>query len=204
MNQKVAKTARWQRLLPAILSCVLLLPVPAFAFTWATGSDWTIASGTWPGNGTNWGQTGLANVSSTLGVGYGAVTNEPDWLFIQPTATSNSNTSIWLQRDFFIAPGSTLSANALLDNFIPGSGTTGLAAVWVTMGTNNSGTLIGTGTSGNNVSGLPFSGSNQFGQADLFSPGKYTLNVRFELTGGNWSISGTSTRGSQAIFQFTD
>ena len=75
--------------LGGMLTAVLLLPVPAFAFTWVS-SSWT-AVGT-PVN--------VANDST----GFGEVTMMPDSLFIQPTATSTA-TSITLTRDFL--PGST-------------------------------------------------------------------------------------------------
>src|SRR5262249_54409544 len=108
-------TTRWQRALGGALAVILLLPVPVFAVTWATtgaNNVWTLDSSV-PSNPTN--------VSSILGTGYGPLTSpsQPDFLFIQPTVTSNTPTSITLLRDFFPAsPNSSgLTATALLNNF---------------------------------------------------------------------------------------
>jgi hypothetical protein len=85
MDQQPKGVARrcvgWKSLLSALLSAALLLPVPAFAFNWASNSNWT-ASGT------------PVNVTNTLGTGFGAVAGEPDWLFIQPTSHHDQHANL--------------------------------------------------------------------------------------------------------------
>jgi hypothetical protein len=178
--------SRWKRLLGAFLSAALLLPVPAFAFTWANNSNWT-ASGT------------PVNVVNTLGMGFGAVTGQPDSLFIQPTATSNTATSITLTRDFFPASGNpSMSVNPVqLSNFTLNTGTSLKIAVWTTIGpTSNEGDIIGTSATPLTLNGTTGQFlNNQFGTGPSLASGtKYTLHVQFAITSGNWSTFSTNTR----------
>jgi hypothetical protein len=189
--------SRWQRALGGALAAVLLLPVPVFAFTWATSgvnSNWTNPT---PG------------APNTLNVGgFGAVTNEPDWLFIQTTATSNTQTAITLQRDFFpAAPNQGMNAQAVLSNFFLNSGTSMTLAAWVTRSgsTTDLGDIFGTNAG---TPPLTISGNNQFlgnvfgTPTPILGPGRYTLHVQFSISPGSWhSLSSTQ---HQVVFQFFD
>jgi hypothetical protein len=180
---------------------ILLLPVPVFAVTWAsTGSNnvWTLDSSV---------LNNPTNVSSILGTGYGPLTSpsQPDFLFIQPTVTSNTPTSITLLRDFFPAsPNSSgLTATALLNNFSLQSGTSLSIAVWVTQaGTSTDvGDILGTNAGANPVT-ITGGGTvpNQFGTPTPGLSGRNTVHVQFSISSGNWSTSSTP----KAVVQFFD
>jgi hypothetical protein len=177
---------------------ILLLPVPVFAITWASSGPnnvWTLDSSV-PSNPTN--------VSSILGTGYGPQTSpsQPDFLFIQPTVTSNTPTSITLLRDFSPAPQSGITAAALLSNFSLQSGTSLSIAVWVTQGGTDVGDIFGTNAGANP---LTITGGGTVPNQFLATPtptlsGRNTVHVKFSISSGNWSTSSTP----KAVVQFFD
>jgi hypothetical protein len=133
--------------------------------------------------------------------------NEPNWLFIQPSATSNTQTSITLLRDFFpAAPNQGMNAQAVLSNFFLNSGTSMTLAAWVTKAGNS--TDLGDIFTTNGTPPLTISGNNQFlsnvsgTPTPILGPGRYTLHVQFAISTGSWHT--VASTQSQVVFQFFD
>jgi hypothetical protein len=180
---------RWRRVTVAVLTAVLLAPVPVFAtLTWVSTSNWSISSGT------------TTNVNPTLGVGYGTG-GQTDWLFIQPTS-NNTNTAITLQRDFFVTPSSGVTATAVLSSLQMFDNGNIKVAVWTTPTAGGAeGDIIGSSTTP-----MTFTGpSNQFSDFSgngplLIANTSYTLHVQFAINSTNWqSVPGSP---SNITFEF--
>jgi hypothetical protein len=174
---------------------VLLLPVPAVAaLSWAPGSNWTITTG-----------SPTQNVSTTLGTGYGTVTGEVNWLFVQPTVFTPPEptfTTITLQRDFQVSPAGTVSATAVLNNLNIQDAPTGnvQVAVWTTTGTTNEKDIIGSSTTFLTDNNQFPSNHTGISNGTPFLPNTtYTLHVKLLINSTNFSLPSTD---SQIVFQF--
>ena len=181
---KNGQPSRFRRALGGMLTAVLLLPVPAFAFTWVTGS-----------NGNIWTAVGTPVNVANDATGFGAVNGQPDSLFIQPTVTSNTPTSITLTADFLPNPSNPgMSVNPVqLSNFYLNSGTNLQIAIWTTIGTTNEADIIGSSTAPYTLMGNNMFQSNLYVTGPSLAAGtQYTLHVQFAITSGNWSTSSTN------------
>jgi hypothetical protein len=172
-----AQSSRWQRALGGLLTAVLLLPAPVFAFTWAM-----------PGSGinTSWTAVGTPqNISS-----FGPVTGHRDWLSFTTIANSQ-DTSITLVRDFFPEAGNpNMSAQVRLADagLQLQNGASMQLEVWTTVSGQSS-------PKSDIIGPLTLNGSqsvnNQFGTGpSLLTATRYTLHVSFSLTGA-WTASAT-------------